>query len=151
MGMYTELVLGVELKKDTSSSVIDILKYMLADIETEPSLPDHELFETNRWAFMLHCDSYYFDGITHSEMEFDDITETYYLTVRTNFKNYCEEVEKFMDFIQPYLETIGFLGYTINEGECGPTIIYNTREGIKYERHHNRDCTYYWVRRKTNE
>jgi hypothetical protein len=145
--MYTEIVFGVELKKDTPSDIIDILKYMLGGVEDNPAVPphpQHELFDTDRWHFMLCCESYYFDGITHSELAFDDISDSYYLTVRSNLKNYCQEIEKFMDFIQPYLETRGFIGYTMYEEDGDPTLIYNTREGIKYERHSNRDCTYYW-------
>lgn len=144
MGMYTELVLGVELRAETPDNVIDILRYMISESDVKPELPSHELFETDRWPIMLTCDSYYFDGLPHAALEFDDIGEAYYLTVRSNFKNYGNEVEKFMDFIQPYLDTRGFLGYTIYEEDGDPTLIYNTSNGIRYEVHGNRDCTYFY-------
>ena len=144
MGMYTELNIGVAFKEDTEQSIIDILKYMLSDSAVEPALPDHELFKTHRWTFMLCCDSYYFDGQTDSSLTFDDISNQYYLNVRCNLKNYGDEIRKFMDFIQPYLDTRGFLGYTRYEEDGDPTLIYNTKDGIIYEVHGNRDCTTFW-------
>lgn len=145
MGMYTELNIGVAFKKDTPNNVINILKYMLSEDETvQYELPDHPLFRTARWSIMLVCDSYYFDGQTDSSLRYDDISEQYYLNVRCNLKDYDDEIKKFMDFIQPYLDTRGFLGYTRYEEDDDPTLIYNSSEGIVYEQHGNRDCTAYW-------
>lgn len=144
MGMYTELNIGVAFRKDTPTDIISILKHMLN--EDEPllyELPNHPLFSTPRWTFMLVCDSYYFDGQTDSSIHYDDISNQYYLNVRCNLKNYDGEIKKFMDFIQPYLDTRGFLGYTRYEEDGDPTLIYNSGNEIIYEKHGNRDCTYY--------
>lgn len=68
MGMYTEIVLGAALKRDTPKEVIDILNYMI-DSELEdpkPTLPVHPLFDTERWEIMLQCDSAYFGGCSNS-------------------------------------------------------------------------------------
>lgn len=124
MGMYTELNIGVSLRSDTPENVIDILKYMLGDINNVETT-DHPLFSTQRWAFMLRCDSYYFDGRTDSSMERDDIDHEYKLNVRCNLKNYDNEIDLFLDFIRPYLETNGFLGYKRYEEFDDPTLIYN--------------------------
>lgn len=136
MGMYTELNLGVNFRKDTPQNIIDILKYMLGDSPVrfeyiKPQLPEHPLFETERWAIMLVCDSYYFDGQTDSSIHYDDISESYYLNVRCNLKNYSSEIEHFLSFIQPYLYTDGFIGYTRYEEDDDPTLIYNTPKGIE--------------------
>ena len=145
MGMYTELNVGVAFKKDTPNNVINIIKYMLNEDEfVYYELPDHPLFKTARWNFMLVSDSYYFDGQTDSSLHYDDISSQYYLNVRCNLKNYDGEIEKFMEFIQPYLDTRGFLGYTRYEEFDDPTLIYNSRDGIVYEKHGDRDCTAYW-------
>ncbi len=141
MGMYTELNIGVALQSDTPQSIIDILKYMLNDMPESPDVPDHDLFKTDRWTFMLCCDSYYFDGQTNSSLTYDDISNQYYLNVRCNLKNYDEEIEKFMDFVQPYLDTCGFLGYKRYEEFDDPTLIYNTRDGIMYKVPNDRDWT----------
>lgn len=124
MGMYTELNIGVNLRSDMPENIVNVLKYMLNDIDkVEP--PDHPLFRTKRWHMMLVCDSYYFDGRTDSSMMIDRINHEYRLNVRCNFKNYDDEIKLFLDFIQPYLETDGFLGYMRYEEYDDPTLIYN--------------------------
>ena len=129
MGMYTELNIGVNLRSDTPENIMDILNYMLSGVSDniEPETTDHPLFSTKRWRLMLVCDSYYFDGQTDSSMERDDIDHEYHLNVRCNFKNYDNELHLFLDFIQPYLETNGFIGYQRYEESDDPTLIYNDK------------------------
>lgn len=132
MGMYTELNIGVNLRTSTPDNIIKILDYMLGNNDDDNiELTDHSLFSTRRWRYMLRCDSYYFDGRTDSSMEYDDIIKGYQLNVRCNLKNYDDEISLFLDFIQPYLDTYGFLGYTRYEEYEYPTLIYNTEKGIK--------------------
>lgn len=132
MGMYTELNIGVNLKTSTPDNIIKILDYMLGNNDDDNiELTSHSLFSTGRWKYMLRCDSYYFDGRTDSSMEYDGIIKSYQLNVRCNLKNYDDEISLFLDFIQPYLDTYGFLGYTRYEEYEDPTLIYNTEEGIK--------------------
>ena len=127
MGMYTELNIGVKLYSNTPENILDILRYMVGDINIEPDdKPNHPLFETDRWRMLFMSDSYYFDGITNSVLDYDGITEAYYLTVRSNFKNYDDEINKFLDFIRPYLDTKGFLGYYRYEEDEYPVLIYNS-------------------------
>ena len=142
--MYTELNIGVALRADTPKNIIDILKCMLSDIDSPSKLPDHPLFETNGWKVMLVCDSCYFDGHTDSSLIEDSITNKCSLNVRCNLKNYDNEIRKFMNFIQPYLDTRGFLGYTRYEEYDDPVLIYNTGKEIIYEAHGNSDCTTFW-------
>ena len=73
MGMYTELHFNAELRKDVPQEVLNVLSYMLDSDKDRPALPDHPLFRTQRWLFMLTCDSYYFDADTHSTLRFDEI------------------------------------------------------------------------------
>lgn len=146
MGMYTELNLGVRFRKDTPQNIIDILKYMLSEFPMEynkPQLPDHPLFKTDRWTFMLNSESYYFDGHTDSSIQYDDICDSYFLNVRCNLKNYKREIEHFLNFIQPYLYTDGFLGYMRYEEEDDPTLIYNEKSRIKLFK---ADIDYYGIK-----
>ena len=127
MGMYTEIHFNSELKSDTPEDVINILKYMVGDLENEPeSKQDHELFGDTRWKFMLRCDSYYFDADTHSTLRFDDISNRYYLCVRSNLKNYGNEIENFVEWVKAYLDkTKGeFLGFSRYEETEEPVLIY---------------------------
>ena len=123
MGRYTELVLGVELMSEPI--VIDTLKRMLDNnAENKVVTIDHPLFSTTRWAWMLLCDSYYFDGQTDSKLVYDTLNKSYYLNVRCNLKNYDNEIEQFLDWLCPYIETKGFLGYSRCEYDNDPTLIY---------------------------
>ncbi len=128
MGMYTELVFACELKKDTPKEVIDILEYMVGNPRKDPIIPAHELFSTSRWEWMFKSNSYYFDGDTHSTLRFDDMSKAYVLTVRCNLKNYDNEIEKFIDWIKPYVDKIDdyleFKGYYRYEENDKPTLIY---------------------------
>ena len=131
MGMYTELVLGLQI--ENQNPVIDTLKYMVGDID-EPIYPvelfKHKFFSTARWNFMLQCDSCYFDGQTDSTIKND---QGWYLTVRCNFKNYDDEIELFLDWLAPYIETYGFLGYHRYEEFDYPTLIYKEDGKIVYK------------------
>lgn len=132
MGMYTELVLGIEI--EDNDKIIQTLRYMLGETEYQP-VDDHELFKTGRWDYMLKCDSYYFDGQTDSKLYMDDLYEDnpkFYLNVRCNLKNYNSEINKFLDWLNPYIKTFGFLGYLRYEEDEDPTLIYKTEKGIEY-------------------
>ena len=125
MGMYTELHYNAELRADVPSDVVDILKLMLGEAAEGPETPDHPLFGETRWRFMLQCDSYYFDADTHSTLR-KDRQGGLYLCVRCNLKNYDDEIEKFCDWIRPYInkQEGGFLGFSRDKGSQTPTLIF---------------------------
>lgn len=135
MGMYIELVMAIELneKGKADKDVVDILKYMVGDADNVKTLPNHELFRTKRWRYMLRMSSYYFEGSQHTELKYDNILNSYYLTVRCNLKNYDDEIAKFVDWIKPYSETKGFVGYYRYECCKNPTLIYFDDENKERE------------------
>lgn len=124
--MYTELHYNTELKRDVPDSVINILRYMLGETEDKPETPNHDLFSCNRWRMMLKSDSYYFDADTHSTLRYDEISGSYYLCIRCNLNNYDNEIEKFCNWIRPYLEKQkgDFLGFSRYEEDEAPELIY---------------------------
>ena len=124
--MYTEIHFNSELKKNLNQNVIDILGYMLDHDKNMPALPDHEFFKCDRWKLLFTMGSYYFDADTHSTLRFDDISGSYYLCVRANLKNYNNEIQKFIDWIMPYLNKYEgeFLGFYRYEETEEPTLIY---------------------------
>ena len=135
MGMYTQLVLGVELKSDTPETVIDILEYMIGHKPENQGiiLPDHEFFQCNRWDFVLRCDSYYFDWTTRMNLDRDDLYPEYpkyCLTGCSNLKNYDDEIAKFLLWLAPYIDTNGFLGLTRYEDTDTPTLIYKWENDV---------------------
>lgn len=126
MGMYTELHFNAELIRDTPHRITDVLAYMTGTTRSEPAaLPDHALFGTRHWDLMLQCDSSYFPLSTASSIDHE--YGRHYLRVRSNFKNYDGEIEKFLDWIMPWVDAdTECLGYWRYEENDHPTLIYKT-------------------------
>ncbi len=122
MGMYTELHYNVELRKDVPDPVIAMLEHMLDLDKPCPSI-NHPLFQTARWPIMLRMSSAYFPARTHSELfkEYDQ----WHLGVRCNLKNYESEIEKFCEWLDPYIDAFegDFLGFSRYEESQDPVII----------------------------
>lgn len=107
MGMYTELIFGADLKKDTPTEVIEALKYMIGETEEKPTnfpLPD------GRCEWLFQGASYYF-GVSSpvSKMWYDKIGGNWILSTRSNIKNYDGEIEAFLEWIEPHIN--GGSGY----------------------------------------
>lgn len=129
MGMYTEIYIKLTLKRGIPQHVINTLKVMIGEEETlEGGLPEHSLFQSCRWLFMLRSSSYYHIPESFSHLWWDDIADQWFLISRSDFKNYDSEAEKFFDWIEPYAEKSGigktFVGYTLYEESREPTLIY---------------------------
>ena len=128
MGMYTELIFGAELKKDTPEEVIDNLKYMVGEKEL-PEPPE----EVKDFWFVLRGASYYF-GVDSAvkELWFNDTCESWHLSSRSNIKNYGEEIEAFLAWIKPYIEHASggrdFYAIVTYEEAEEPTIYYLDEE-----------------------
>ena len=54
----------------------------------------------------------------------------YFLNVRCNLKNYYSEIELFLDWLCPYMETEGFIGYMRYEECDDPVLIYKEESEI---------------------
>lgn len=132
MGMYTEFHFNSELKTDTPQQIIDLLNSMINFDKRCKILPNHPLFKTARWFSMLVSASYYFDACTNTTLQFDEISDAYFLCIRCNLKNYDNEIQKFVDWISPYLkkEEKEFLGFMRQETEETPTLIFHKNQFI---------------------
>ena len=130
MGMYTEIYVKSTFKENLPKDVADIIEYMLGmgDIEVEDlKLPDHELFKTQRWDTMLRSASYYHIPYVLNKFTYNEISDNYFLIARSDFKNYNGEVNKFFDWLKPYLEKEfdkTFIGYSLYEEATEPTLYY---------------------------
>jgi hypothetical protein len=135
MGMYTELNIGVQLS--SNKKVIHKLRYMLNE-KSEDIEIQHPLFtKTERWKYMLLTGSYYFDGQADSKLYEDNLYKDdpmYFLNVRCNLKNYCSEIELFLDWLCPYIKTEGFIGYMRYEDDDNPVLIYKKGNEIAYKK-----------------
>jgi hypothetical protein len=129
MGMYTEFHFNAELKQNVPLEVIAVLRFMLSnDKEYAGKLPDSPLFQTDRWRWMLQMNSYYFPADTHSTLRYDNIGRNYHLCIRCNLKNYDNEINKFVDWITPYLDVASdqdeFVGFQRYEERREPSLIF---------------------------
>lgn len=126
MGMYTELIFGAKLKKETPTSVIDALKYMVGETKERPTdFP----FPEGRVDYLFGCSSYSF-GVNKglSKMWFDDISGCFHISTRSNIKNYENEIESFLEWIKPYIESGSgerdIYAMVIYEESSSPNIYY---------------------------
>lgn len=135
MGMYTALVLDARLTSDTPESVLEILEFMV-DAHDDRGLPTfttprHDLFLTPRWSWMLNGSSAYFPLERKAQLfkpyygGWEDIRT---LSVGMSIKNYDNEIEKFLDWLAPFVEHgVGFTQYEEDE-KLSPFII---EEGVR--------------------
>lgn len=123
MGMYTEFHFNVELPNTTPIEVLDILHFLVDAGDLPKSLPEHDLFKCTRWRSVLLSDSYYFAADTHSTLRSE--RNSWYLCVRSNLKNYEREIEKFVDWIMPWVDAYegDFLGFHRYEESEDPDLI----------------------------
>lgn len=137
MGMYTEFVFGVSLLSTTPKEVLSLLDYLVNSDEFNytNNLPDHKFFSTDRFRSIALCSSYYF-GYSDSNSKFsldkDRISKEYLLSTRSSIKNYNNEIEKFVDWIKPYVSngsgTNDLLGYMLYEEASVPYLFYKDKE-----------------------
>jgi hypothetical protein len=127
MGMYTELVVSTSIVDNPE--VINVLKLMIAedlDVPEIKELPKHPLFETPRWTYMLRSASYYFTPIASSLLQYDKISKNWSFINRSDFKNYDNEINLFLGWLDPYIDAVDgeMIGYSRYEESDVPEIRY---------------------------
>lgn len=123
MGMYTELVLKVNLSEGCP---VDILEYMFGEGEMPKSLPSHKFFSCPRWDFIGKCSSHYHHPESVNSFPIYDYTKSRSLFSRSDLKNYDDEIELFIDWLQPYIEGERgtCIGWSWYEERISPTLIF---------------------------
>lgn len=119
MGMYTEIYVNADLKKETPKEVIDVLAAMCEKDQEAVSLSD----KPSRWAYLFNNGSYYLPLTECGKLTNDSITGQYSLIAKGDIKNYDGEIEQFFDFIKPWCEG-EFIGYYRYEESREPTLVY---------------------------
>lgn len=106
MGMYTELIFGATLKENTPTYVTRALDNIIND-KTNVDLPDEVKQFSDEYSLskLIWCSSYYFGAHSNKpSCVFDKIANRWSISFRANCKNYQNEIEKFIEFITPYVE-----------------------------------------------
>jgi hypothetical protein len=119
MGMYTEIYVNVDLKKDTPKDVINVLQ-AICDKDGESEYLEGKPF---RWSLLFNNGSYYTPNTECGKLTYDSISEEYSLLGKGDIKNYANEIQEFFDFIKPYC-TNHFIGYMRYEEDDEPILIY---------------------------
>lgn len=115
MGHYTDFYFKAKL--NLSRDVADFVTTSLIMTNIESAPPEHEFFKCERWT-QLFCEDSSFYNKTQSISQ--NIERRYYtVEIWSCFKNYDNEVEKFLEWIKPFV--IGrkkkiYLGWWMVEG-----------------------------------
>lgn len=135
MGMYTEMIFGGSLSKDTPRICIEALdraindewdgqKYVKKPKYENPqdykerafnenyierTIPEQELDDfADRYDFnrLFFSTSYYFGAHESTRVfNYDPISKSYVLSTRANCKNYSDQIERWIEYITPYVES----------------------------------------------
>ena len=97
MGMYTELVLKAEVKEGIPQNVKSVLQFLFNDADMPDDIPEHEFFACDRWRNIGNSSSYYHVPFALSRYEGN------YIFSRSDLKNYADEIDKFVNWLTPYL------------------------------------------------
>ena len=124
--MYKEFYMNAILHNHVPENIINILKLMTGDMEIENiCLTKDSLFKLENWQYILQSESSRFDSSAKSSIDFSSIDDCYFLRVSCSLNNDKMQIEKFLGFINPYLnkKTGDFLGYIRDEDSNDPFIL----------------------------
>ena len=129
MGMYTELIVGCTLKKNLPKVCVNALTLISNrkeinenDKETEEFIKEYDLYN------ICWSESAYFGAPSHCIFRrLEENYEDYYsLSIRANLKSYNGEIEKFLEYLRPYVYwgsgTNELYAMTIYEEDKEPTL-----------------------------
>ncbi len=126
MGMYTELVLAVSLE-ELPEYHERVLKWFGEPLNPLELKSEHPFFKCERWDTLGRYGLYH----RHYNFQKDKYSDFHCLDIRCELKNYDDEIEKFLDWISPYLID-GFCGYMRHETREEPTLIYSSKRKIVF-------------------
>lgn len=132
--MFTELILGCSLTKDLPKECVNALTLISNreeinknDKETKEFIKEYDLYN------MCWSESAYFGAPPHCifrRLE-DNYGNYYSLSIRANLKNYTGKIEKFLEYIRPYVRwgsgTHELYAMTIYEEDNYPTIWFKDK------------------------
>jgi hypothetical protein len=123
MGMYTEIYVNVDLKKDTPDEIIEVLKVMCDMVDS-----DSKVLEPypDRWGSMFYSGSCYTPDTHCRSLTYEGITQRWSLLGKGDIKNYGQEIQKFFEWIMPYVDGYPgeFIGYSRYEEDQKPTLVF---------------------------
>jgi len=121
MGMYTEIYVNVNLKKETPDEIINVLQAMCSALVDQPVLKSFP----KRWQYLFSHNSYYVPWTFCRHLTYDNIGEQWSLLGKGDIKNYENEIEAFFEWLMPWIdgENGDFIGYYRYEVAKLPTLV----------------------------
>ncbi len=107
MGMYTELFVEGILNENAPAEVLKITRVLFDrnfDVDIT-DVPDHPFFKCSRWQMIGSCSSFYHIPFAMSKVYVPHTNQLCFIS-RSDLKNYDAEIEKFLDWLKPYCETL---------------------------------------------
>jgi hypothetical protein len=137
MSLYFDGFFACDLKPDTPQHIIDTLRYLTRteDYAFEP-LSDHDFFDGDDWRAFLQPDDDWAcaPGLVWSDFRqayrYTQYGEDVYRATISFRRTMHDDVEfyilwfAFLDWIAPYSETVGFVGYYRESFSLHPTLVY---------------------------
>lgn len=120
MGMYTEIYVNADLKEDTPTEVLEVLKAMCRKDSDSNFLNN----KPSRWSLMFSNGSYYTPLTECGKLSFDVVGGHYSLIAKGDIKNYNNEIKDLFEFIKPWCDD-EFIGYYRHENDREPTLVYS--------------------------
>ena len=120
MGMYTEIYVNVDLKKETPKEVLDVLRAICEKNFNNENLKD----KPERWSRLFNNGSYYVPSTECASLTYDEISNQWSLLGKGDIKNYEREIEKFFEFIKSWCKNV-FIGYYRYEEDRDPILVYS--------------------------
>lgn len=125
MGMYTEIYVNVDLRRDTPEEVIHVLKAMCGKLD--PEIEEEALKDfPDRWCMLFSDCSYYTPRTFCKYLEFDSISNQWSLLGKGDIKNYGCEIEQFFEWLSPHIDAWDgdFIGYKRHEEDQVPLMLF---------------------------
>jgi len=125
MGMYTEIYVNVDLKKDTPKDIISVLQKICSFESLGEEYP-------YRWSYLFGDGSYYTPNTQVASVTYDSFSKRWSLLGKGDIKNYGGEIEKFFRWIAPYVDNEFedvFMGYWRYEEDVLPTLVLLKEDG----------------------
>ena len=129
--MYTEFIFEAELSKDTPKGLIDAFTTVSrkdTGIEvTSNKLEISNFIEKFDLNMLVNCCSAYFPAQqSFFNIYYDKYLDTYGIFIRSDLKNYEQQINKFLEFIKPYIirgcGSNNIYAYVLYELDEQPTI-----------------------------
>ncbi|AGX84608.1 hypothetical protein SGPC_00026 [Salmonella phage SGPC] len=121
MGMYTKLWFDADLKHNVDEINLRALEYLFVGGDVPDVLPCHPFFTLERWSYMFYSPAYSGDAVTVKLGDYYN-----HVSAHIEVKNYCGEIESFLDWVRPLLdvEKGTCIGWKWYEGDDNPILIY---------------------------